>query len=54
MTSARKLTDEDILVIQESVRQGITQQALATKYGVSRQYIADVISGKIKLRALTA
>lgn len=52
LTIGRKLSDEDILVIRESVRQGMTQQSLATKYGVSRQYISDVVSGKIKLKQL--
>lgn len=52
LTIGRKLSDEDILTIQESVRQGMTQQSLATKYGVSRQYISDVVSGKTKLKQL--
>ena len=52
LTIGRKLSDEDILVIRESVRQGMTQQSLATKYGVSRQYISDVVSGKTKLKQL--
>lgn len=52
MASNRKLSDEDILTIQESARQGMTQQSLATKYGVSRQYISDVITGKAKLKQL--
>lgn len=52
LTIGRKLSDEDILTIQESVRQGMTHQSLATKYGVSRQYISDVVSGKTKLKQL--
>lgn len=52
MASNRKLSDEDILTIQESVRQGMTQQSLATKYGVSRQYISDIVAGKAKLKQL--
>jgi hypothetical protein len=52
LTIGRKLSDEDILVIRESVRQGMTQQSLATKYTVSRQYISDIISGKTKLQQL--
>jgi len=52
LTIGRKLSDEDILVIRESVRQGMTQQSLATKYDVSRQYISDIVSGKTKLQQL--
>jgi DNA-binding transcriptional regulator YiaG len=52
LTIGRKLSDEDILVIRESVRQGMTQQSLATKYDVSRQYISDIVSGKTKLKQL--
>ena len=52
LTIGRKLSDEDILVIRESVRQGMTQQSLATKYSVSRQYISDIVSGKTKLKQL--
>lgn len=52
LTIGRKLSDEDILTIQESVRQGMTQRSLATKYEVSRQYISDIVSGKTKLKQL--
>lgn len=52
LTIGRKLSDEDILVIRESVRQGMTQQSLATKFDVSRQYISDIVSGKTKLKQL--
>lgn len=52
LTIGRKLSDEDILVIQESFRQGMTQQSLATKYNISRQYISGIISGRTKLKQL--
>lgn len=48
-TKNRKLTDEDILVIRESVKQGIKIINLANNFNVSRQYIGDVIKGKVKL-----
>jgi len=48
-TKNRKLTDEDILVIRESTKQGIKTINLANKFNVSRQYIGDVIKGKVKL-----
>lgn len=48
-TKNRKLTDEDILVIRESAKQGIKTINLANKFNVSRQYIGDVIKGKVKL-----
>ena len=43
------LTDEDILVIRESAKQGIKINNLANNFNVSRQYIGDVIKGKVKL-----
>lgn len=52
LTLDRKLTDEDILVIRESYYQGMSNQSLATKFNVSRQYISDVVSGKVKLKQL--
>ena len=48
-TKNRKLTDEDILVIRESAKQGIKINNLANNFNVSRQYIGDVIKGKVKL-----
>ena len=48
-TKNRKLTDEDILVIRESANQGIKFINLANNFNVSRQYIGDVIKGKVKL-----
>ena len=48
-TKNRKLTDDDILVIRESAKQGIKTINLANKFNVSRQYIGDVIKGKVKL-----
>jgi hypothetical protein len=48
-TKNRKLTDKDILVIRESAKQGIKIINLANKFNVSRQYIGDIIKGKVKL-----
>lgn len=48
-TKNRKLTDEDILVIRESTKQGIKINNLANNFNVSRQYIGDIIKGKVKL-----
>ena len=45
------LTDADILIIRESYNQGKTQQIIAEDYNLSRQYIANIINGKIKLQS---
>lgn len=48
--SARKLSDADILLIRESSSQGMTHQVIADRFKLSRQYISDVINGRIKLK----
>lgn len=49
----RKLTDEDIVAIRAlaAPANGLTKTAIAKRYGLSHQYISEVISGKVTTQA---
>lgn len=43
---AAKLTEDQVAAIKHDRGRGVTQQALADRYGVSRELIREIVNGR--------